>query len=320
MKKSFLLLYFVLFSTNQMQSQSISNSELFAKIKTISTHIRNNYVFKQEGNKIADYLLAEYKKGSFKHINTSEEFSTYTTKILQEFSNDGHLYVKKNPIIAKQLMENTFEYKRNDKIDSLNKISNYGFKNLEILENNIGYLKLSEINITEESVPILVSAFKFLKNTSSLIIDLRDNGGGGSEVGPVLESVFLEKNTCLLELKERNGTSEIAKTLAWLPTERYEKPVLILINKKTASAAEYFSYSLQMLKRAKIVGEKSAGAANMNSWFPVDNDIFLSVSTASPTIPGTKTSWERIGIKPDYAISSEQALEKAKSILSNNKF
>jgi C-terminal processing protease CtpA/Prc len=83
------------------------------------------------------------------------------------------------------------------------------------------------------------------------------------------------------------------------------------VNKKTASAAEAFAFVLQQNNRAKIVGERSAGAAYMNSWYAVDDENFVSVSTAAPSIPGKNISWELSGLQPDIKVKKGDALEVA---------
>ncbi len=150
---------------------------------------------------------------------------------------------------------------------------------------------------------------RFIAHTNALIIDLKDNGGGGSDVGAVFQSFFLTPGIPLLEFKSRSGQVKIEKTVSWLTEKKYEKPLFILVNKHTASAAEAFAYSLQAVKRAVIVGQVSAGAANMNSWFVVNNEIFVSVSTAAPTLPGTQDSWEQKGVQPNAFVEAGKELD-----------
>jgi C-terminal processing protease CtpA/Prc len=83
------------------------------------------------------------------------------------------------------------------------------------------------------------------------------------------------------------------------------------VNRKTASAAEAFAFVLQQNRRAKIVGERSAGAAYMNSWYPVDDKNYVSVSTSAPSIPGNDISWEQTGVQPDIKVKKGDALEAA---------
>ena len=185
--------------------------------------------------------------------------------------------------------------------------NNFGFQKVEVLKGNIGYIKLSQINISEYSLKTLIASMQIVKNTKALIIDLRNNGGGGSTIGPVLESFFFEKTTDLLEFKNRNGSTNTEQTVSWLLEDRYTQPLYILINKKTGSAAEAFAFALKHQKRAIIVGEPSAGAAFMNTYFLVNKNLILSVSTSAPFLPGTTISWEKKGVQPDILVNPDNA-------------
>lgn len=319
--KTFLLLTLTTLLLNPVisHSQPISKNNIDKAITKMAGLIESNYVFVQKGNKIALKLLEGYKNGKFNNVSSWKEFDSLITKHLQEISHDGHLYAKYDPITVKELIENKPESGDGSASDSLAIANNYGFQEVKILEGNIGYLKINEININEKSLPILFSAIQFISNTKGLIINLQNNGGGGSEVGPILESIFLAKNTQLLEFRRRNGQSSIAKTVEWIPVKTYDKPLYILVNKKTGSAAEYFAFVMQYLKRATIVGQTSYGAANMNSWYPVNDEIYLSVSTASPTIPNTEISWEQVGVKPDIFIEPGNEIKKIIELVNNKK-
>lgn len=105
------------------------------------------------------------------------------------------------------------------------------------------------------------------------------------------------------------------KTVGWLLEPKYEKPLFILVSKGTASAAEAFAYALQKHRRAKIVGQRSAGAAFMNSWYPVNEHLYMSVSTGAPAWPGTTENWESTGIQPDYTVPERTELDAVVSLL-----
>lgn len=300
-------------------SQSLSKKEVESAITTIAKLIDDNYVFPEKGKQIATRLLQEYKNGRFNQIRGWNTFDSIATQCLRSFSHDGHLYVHNDSKAVKELLaaqtqavdSNSTEQFSYDPFyygtEAIEK--NFGFREVKILEDNIGYIKLSEINISTKSLPVLFAAMEFISNTKALVIDLRDNGGGGSELGSVFHSFFLPKDIPLLDFKTRNGPSRIDKTVLWLTEKKYDNPLFIIVNKGTASAAEAFAYSLQNKKRAKIVGQTSAGAANMNSWYVVNDQIYVSVSTAAPTLPGTEESWEHKGIQPDYIIENGTEIE-----------
>ncbi len=300
-------------------SQTLSKKELESAVTTIARLIDENYVFPKKGEQIAIHLLQEYKNGKFNRISDWSSFGSVATECLRSFSHDGHLYVRNDTAEVKELLatkmqtldpDSTEHYSYDPFFYGTEAIEkNFGFREVKILEGNIGYIKLSEVNISVKSLPVLFAAMDFTANTKALIIDLRDNGGGGSEVGAVFESFFLPGNIPLLEFKTRKGPGDMEKTVPWLMEEKYDNPLFIIINSGTASAAEAFAYSLQNKGRAKIIGQPSAGAANMNSWYVVNEYIFVSVSTAAPTLPGTEESWEQRGIQPDHIVESGTEIE-----------
>jgi C-terminal processing protease CtpA/Prc len=261
-------------------------------------------VFPEKGRKMADQLMQEYKAGKFDQAKRWKSFDSLITKSLQKIGNDYHVYAGNNLRIVRELRGFKDEKVETNSPSSadLAKEINYGFNEVKILEGNVGYIKITEINIVEKSVPILFASMQLVENTKALIIDFRNNSGGVGDVGPIVESLFLPANTPLLDFKSREGKGSIDKTLEWIPVKKYEKPLFIIVNKGTASAAEYYSFVLQVRKRAKIVGQSSAGGAHMNDYFVVNDSNFISISTYAPTIPGTEESWEGKGVQPDYVV------------------
>lgn len=274
----------------------LSEKETGAIIERTAQLIKEHYVFEEKGAKIAAHLVSKYKEGAFRNAPTPKIFDSLVTVVLRDYSQDGHLFFRYDTTVKKNTDDNEDLYFYGPKAAE----GNFGFREVKILDGNVGYIKLSEINISEKSLSILYASMRFVANTKALIIDLQSNGGGGSNIGAVFESYFLPKNTTLLEFKSRTGKTEIDKTVPWLTEEKYNKPVYILVNKRTASAAEAFAYVLQVHKKATIVGQVSAGAANMNVFYPVNDSYFVSVSIAAPTLPGTQNSWEHKGIQPDH--------------------
>ena len=307
--------------------QSFSKKEVESAITTIAKLIDDLYVFPEKGKRIASHLLQQYKKGEFSQIKDWKAFDSVITKDLRSFSHDGHLYVRNDPKIVKELLaaeshttdsSSTEQFSFDPFYYGAEAIrNNFGFREVRILEGNIGYVKLSEINISAKSLPVLFAAMDFTANTQALVIDLRDNGGGGSDVGPVFESFFLPKDIPLLEFKTRNGSGRLDKTVSWLTKEKYDNPLFIVVNSGTASAAEAYAYSLQSKGRAKVIGQPSAGAANMNSWYVVNEQIFVSISTAAPTLPGTEESWEQTGIQPDHIVENGTEIEFIQKLVYN---
>lgn len=310
----------ILFATLQVFAQPPSSREMESAIQTISEIIKDKYVFPEKGGEIAKHLLQEFRKGRFKNVSNWETLDSIATKVLRDFSGDGHLFVSFNPTTVQELSAAKKDVQANSGHDSFfygeeAVKNNFGFKEVKVLEGSIGYIKLSKINLSEKSLPVLFASMRFVANTNALIIDVQDNGGGGSAIGEVLESYFLPKETPLLEFKNREGENHISKTVAWLIEPKYDKPLYIMINSRTASAAEAFAFALQSRNRAILVGQRSAGGAHMSSWYPVNDHLFVSVSTGAPTIPGTEISWEQKGVQPEHVVEAGQEIPFIKNLV-----
>lgn len=310
----FIAVFAIFWFDVQARAQNLSAQEIETSVAKIAKLVESNYVFPDKGKTIAAHFLSEHRRGKFAGTKDWQAFGKTATGILRGFSNDGHLFVEYDPPQVRELTtppadatapdaESSFFYGKKARE------SNYGFSEVKVLDGNIGYLKLTQINISEKSLPILFAAMRLVAGTQALLIDLRDNGGGGSEIGAVLESFFLPKNTALLEFKSRSGSVETSKTVAWLTEKRYEQPLYLIVNRKTASAAEAFAFALQAKKRAVVVGQASAGGANMSSWYPVNEFLYVSVSTAAPVLPGTEKSWEGRGVQPDFLTAAGREVE-----------
>jgi hypothetical protein len=154
---------------------------------------------------------------------------------------------------------------------------------------------------------------RFLRDGDALIIDLRGNGGGDASAVQYLISHFLSSPQLLMTFHDGpSGESSESRSLEYLPAGRISgKPLFVLIDRYTASAAEEFTYHVQQFKLGVLVGQTTAGAANNNALYPVKPGFMLSVSTGRPVHPVSGTNWEAAGIAPDVAVEPRQALNQA---------
>jgi C-terminal processing protease CtpA/Prc len=102
-------------------------------------------------------------------------------------------------------------------------------------------------------------------------------------------------------------------TPAWVPGRRFgpDKPVYVLISRKTFSAAEAFAYDLKALKRVTVVGERSGGGAHPFEYRRVHPHFVLSLAEGRSINPITGGNWQGTGVEPDVAVPGERALEAA---------
>ena len=98
-----------------------------------------------------------------------------------------------------------------------------------------------------------------------------------------------------------------------VPGTRYgpDKPVYVLTSRNTFSGAEELSYDLQTRKRAVIVGDTTGGGAHPGGMQRVTEHFGVFVPTGRAINPITRTDWERVGVRPDMPVASDQALRTA---------
>jgi len=158
-----------------------------------------------------------------------------------------------------------------------------------------------------------------LADTKALIIDLRENAGGGKAGStPLLESYLFDRRTHLSDVSFRY-TGEIRKrwTLDSVAGARFGgvKPVYVLTSAHTLSAAEELAYDLQALKRATIVGETTSGQAHATFEARIENHFGILLPTGRTINPVTGADWEGVGVVPDVKVPASDALTTAQRLL-----
>ena len=173
----------------------------------------------------------------------------------------------------------------------------------EMLQNNIGYMRISAFNTSDEGNDEDTYA-EFLENYESLksqgmnkmIIDLRDNPGGSLDVVcNIADRILPEGLITYIEYKD--GTRDEYKS----DKEQIDMPMVVLINENSASASEVLTGALKDYKKATVIGKKSYGKGVVQSVIPFRDGSGMSMTIAryySPNgvcIHGT-------GIEPDIEV------------------
>ncbi len=189
---------------------------------------------------------------------------------------------------------------------------NYGFARVERLDGNVGYLDL-RFFADSDGAATASAAMALLGHTDALIVDLRQNGGGGDAgVSTVLLSHLLPgPATRLAELHWKpDGSVRSFWTLPSVPGGKYLGPVYVLISQETFSAAEGFAYALQARKRAVLVGERTPGAVHPVKYRPLGAHVGVLVPAGRYVDASTGADWTG-GVKPDVAVPASVALTRA---------
>jgi len=151
---------------------------------------------------------------------------------------------------------------------------------------NVGYVRLSRF--AEETSRELREAISDLneKNVSSLIFDLRSNGGGLLDQANETAELFLEQGREIVYTKGRNAGTERHYTSSRPPLFPPDKPLVVLIDEGTASASEIVAGAIQDWDRGVIVGATSYGKGLVQGLFRVSDDgTHVKLTTAKYYVP-----------------------------------
>jgi C-terminal processing protease CtpA/Prc len=174
----------------------------------------------------------------------------------------------------------------------------------EMMFGTVGYLKLSSfesVNTTQrvlESIGRLKSQFM-----KSLILDLRNNRGGMLDQAIGVLGAFMDHADVAYTMY-RDGYKHPLNVHG---TAVYNGPLLVLINRNTASSSEIVAAAIQELKRGIVLGEKSFGKASVQQVFDLPDGSALVMTVAHYVTPkGVNLS--KTGVTPDVTLDSNPKL------------
>ena len=168
----------------------------------------------------------------------------------------------------------------------------------KILNNNIGYVKLPSFDTDsskrlKEKIDDLIS-----KGAKSLILDLRNNGGGIVDEANKIADLFLDKGKTIMTTKDNKGKEETEKTKSKI---EYDIPIIVLTNENTASASEILTAALKDNSRAKVIGTKTFGKGVIQTVITLLDGSGLKITTAEYFTPNG-TEINKKGISPDIEV------------------
>ena len=188
-----------------------------------------------------------------------------------------------------------------------------GFRRTEILAGNVGLLELDFFLRVVEHQAALDAAMKVLQPAAALILDMRaNNGGAPGTVALLMSYLFEETGRPLFEIIPRRGARDLYSStrepIAWRDGKR---PVFVLTSKNSFSGGEGLAFLLQEAKRATVIGEVTAGAANPGRSYPA-NDLFeVTVPNGQLLTVVSRKNWEGRGVTPDIVVPAADALTEA---------
>lgn len=276
-------------------------------------HMRRAYIFADLAEKMAAALQRHAAGGAYDAVTDARAFADMLTKHLQEVSRDRHLRIIYDPAgLPQRSGPPTAEERARRLADE--RRQNFGFRRVERLDGNVGYIELLGFSGAEEVAEAAVPAMNFVANTDALIFDLRRNGGGSPVTIGLLSSYLFDRVVHLNDFYIREtDTRRQFFTSADVQGRRYgeSKPVFVLTSSRTFSAAEEFTYNLKNLKRAVIVGETTGGGAHPGGVRRITEHFGIWLPNGRAINPITGTNWEGTGVEPDIEVEAPQALRAA---------
>lgn len=302
-------------SAGEPEMEPVTPDERALVVERVSELLIEYYIFPDVAEACVERINERLADGAYDKISRPNLFVAALNEDLQEESGDKHLKV-----VALFGVENEEEPDPEaallDELGSQHfmKRGNYGIMRVEWLKGNIGYLDLRAFASLYVARDKFIAAMSLLSNMDAIIIDLRKEVmGGPPETVQFLASYFFDEPTHLSSayFRKDDVTSEMW-TLAEVPGTRVsDVPLYILTSEDVFSAGEGFTYALQRLGRATVVGETTMGGAHITRPSPIGRRFRASIPWARSFDPATNENWEGVGVTPDVKVKADKALDKA---------
>ena len=294
-----------------------------ALVQGIFDELRAKYVFPERLDAASAELKQRWGTPGFASLDHAHALVDRINEDLHDVFHDGHLRLMLAAALPPGMLggdPDKVDPEQDKQQKAFERSIHYGVVRAEILPGNIGYLELSGFaSLGPGQTQAYADAMGFVRETDSLIVDVRQNGGGDGDSVGQLVAYFLERPALLqTELFRTSGKPRAHEhfSAASVPGPKYgtSRDVFVLTAKRTFSAAEEFAYDLQTQKRAIIVGESTGGGANHNRMERVADVFALSIPYGTVKNAVTGTNWEGVGVRPDVAASAADALQVAQRL------
>ena len=184
----------------------------------------------------------------------------------------------------------------------------------EVLENDIGYINITSFD--KNTATEFKNTYKELSksNIKSLIIDVRNNGGGIVEEALQIADSILEKDQIMLITKDREGNEEVEKSKQ---KPIITVPIVVLTNKNTASASEILTVALKENKKATVIGETTFGKGLIQELITLNDGSGLKITTEEYYTPN-RNKINKVGIEPDKKVSLPKTVTSTNNVERKN--
>lgn len=305
-------------SAHVASAVELTPTQVTAVVDEVVKSIESYYLFPEKRAGIAGAIRDAQKAGRY-NVTDAGELAGRISEDLVTAGNDKHLSLIVDPgeyaaITAPEPEDPSAVSKARTYEEDRARARNAGVEELRILTGNIRYARITNFLWGgEESGRAIEEACRFLRDGQAIIIDLRGNGGGAA-VGVLqwISHFFDERRHLISFYSGVSGETRQNHVIPYLPAGRLTgRPLFVLTDRGTGSAAEEFAYHVRHFELGTLVGDTTIGAANNPAHLPIAPAFILRVSSGRPIHPVTNTNWEGAGVAPHVAIPAPQALDKA---------
>lgn len=167
----------------------------------------------------------------------------------------------------------------------------------KMLDNAIGYIRINNFHVG--SAAQFQSALETLSadGATGFVIDVRHNGGGRVKEMSSMLDLLLPEGT-IITLRTKTGVETVYTSDA----AQMEQPIVVLVDDRSISAAEFFGAALQEYGRAVLVGTHTTGKGRAQQTFPLSDGSALNLSVEEYFTPHDQNLAD-VGIAPDVEVT-----------------
>lgn len=294
-------------------------------VEALAKTLEANFVFPEVGQKYAAALRAKSGAGSYASFASGREFAAAVTADLQAVAKDGHLKLVPPDIIRQRLGGPP------PVGSSGSAIAKSGW-----LAPGVAYISFVGFPGDEVTTKEVAAFLAEYRSATTLIVDVRDNRGGGLAEMDLMFAQLFDKPTELVRMDTRlavqqeqgspfDGSPTVAKAEGPAGVARQvhnaipaaagatmaKTKVYLLTSGRTASAGEHFSLSLKRTHRATLIGETTRGAGHYGGFEQLPGGYAAFIPVGRTFDPDTGEGWEGKGVRPDVEVPADKALDEA---------
>ena len=294
-------------------------------ITALAPLLEDNYVFPATGRRYAAMLRANLAAGRYAGFANAGAFAEAVTADLQAVAPDAHLV-----LVAPRTDRPPATVASTAPTERLPAVGRSGW-----IAPGVAYVELRSFPSDEATLNKVREFLARHAGARTLIIDLvNEHSGGWVGEADLLFSQLYTAPRDLVAIDVRKSVDEGMGGLATgASIRRVDSPegvvrymhsvtpaptpmlgntrVYVLIGNRTISAGEHLAFALQRTRRATLIGERTRGAGNVETNFPLPAGYSAVIPFARAFDPETGEGWEQVGVRPDIETRAANALDEA---------